>query len=142
MNILNTWLSLPLNKRIISLLSVAATMALFFGLVSLTMRPNMTLLYAGLEPSTAGDIVSKLENVGAKYEVRGNAIYTQSDRRDQLRLELAREGLPRQSVVGYELFDDMNSFSMSSEMFDATYWRAKEGELARTLLALPDVNGA
>jgi len=72
-------------------------------------------------------VIAKLDGLAVKYDVRGNAIYTEVNRRDALRLELAREGLPKQNVVGYELFDTMNSFAMSSEMFDATYWRAKEG---------------
>ncbi len=142
MNIINVWLALPLQKRIISVASVLATMAFVFLLASFTMKPKMGLLYSGLDQATAGDVIARLDGLGAKYDVRGNAIYTDVKRRDSLRLELAREGLPKQSVLGYELFDDLNSFAMSSEMFDATYWRAKEGELARTILAMPNIKAA
>ncbi|RKQ72170.1 flagellar M-ring protein FliF [Litorimonas taeanensis] len=142
MNIINVWLALPLQKRIFSIASVLATMAFVFLLASVTMKPKMGLLYAGLDQATAGDVIARLDGLGAKYDVRGNAIYTDIKRRDSLRLELAREGLPKQSVLGYELFDDLNSFAMSSEMFDATYWRAKEGELARTILAMPNIKAA
>ena len=142
MNIINVWRGLPLQKQIISIGSVLATLALIFTLMSVTLKPKMDLLYSGLDSATAGDVIAKLDNLNAKYDVRGNAIYTESSRRDSLRLELAREGLPKQSIVGYELFDTMNSFAMSSEMFDATYWRAKEGELTRTILSMQNIRAA
>ena len=142
MNIFQVWLALPLQRRIVSALSVLATIAALYGLVSVSLKPKLDLLYAGLDPAAAGEIIAKLEGKEVAYEVRGNAIYADVKRRDALRLELARDGLPRQSVVGYELFDDMNSFAMTSEMFNTAYWRAKEGELARTLLTMPGVQSA
>lgn len=142
MNIVNVWRALPLQKQIISIGSVLATLALIFVLVSVTLKPKMDLLYSGLDSATAGDVIAKLDTLNVKYDVKGSAIYAESSRRDSLRLELAREGLPKQSVVGYELFDTMNSFAMSTEMFDATYWRAKEGELTRTVLSLQNIRAA
>lgn len=142
MNIFNVWWALPLQKRIISLVSVFGTLAFVYVLSTIALKPKMDLLYAGLDPASAGDVISKLDGMDVKYDVRGDAIYADSRRRDSLRLELAREGLPRQSVVGYELFDNLNSFAMSSEMFDTAYWRAKEGELARTLLSMANVKAA
>jgi flagellar M-ring protein FliF len=43
---------------------------------------------------------------------------------------------------GYELLDSLSGFGTTSQMFDAAYWRAKEGEIARTLLAMPEVKAA
>ena len=142
MNIIKVWLALSPQRQLASVLSVLATLMAFYFLVSTTLKPKTDLLYSGLDPAAAGEIVAKLEGMNVTYEVKGNAIYADSTRRDSLRLELARDGLPRQSVVGYELFDDMNSFAMTSDMFDTAYWRAKEGELARTLLAMPTIRTA
>jgi len=142
MNIINVWLALSPQKRLASILSVLVTIGAFYVLINTTLKPKTDLLYAGLDPAAAGEIIAKLETMDVAYEVKGNAIYADKSRRDSLRLELARDGLPRQSVVGYELFDDMNSFAMTSEMFDTAYWRAKEGELARTLLAMPNIRSA
>ena len=142
MNIVNVWLNLSMQNRIVSILSVLATVAAFYLLVSVTLKPKTDLLYSGLDPAAAGEIIAKLETMDVVYEVKGNSIYADRTRRDSLRLELARDGLPRQSVVGYELFDDMNSFAMTSDMFDTAYWRAKEGELARTMLAMPSIRSA
>jgi flagellar M-ring protein FliF len=62
--------------------------------------------------------------------------------RDSVRFALARDGLPKQSVQGYELLDNVNGFSVTSEMYNAAYWRAKEGELTRTILAVPGIQSA
>jgi len=142
MSIVNVWRALSPQKQIASALSVLATIGALFLLTSAALTPETDLLYSGLEPAAAGEVIARLEALDVIYEVKGNAIYADKSRRDSLRLELARDGLPRQSVVGYELFDNLNSFAMTSDMFDTAYWRAKEGELARTLVAMPNVRTA
>ena len=62
--------------------------------------------------------------------------------RDRLRMDLAAQNLPQQGGAGYEILDEMSGFSTTSQMFDAAYWRAKEGELARTILSIPSVRSA
>ncbi|EBA17069.1 flagellar M-ring protein FliF [Roseobacter sp. SK209-2-6] len=102
----------------------------------------MRLLYAGLESGSAGDVVRSLEQRGTPYEVRGGSIYVPSDQRDELRLTLASEGLPANGGKGYELLDSLSGFGTTSQMFDAAYWRAKEGELARTIVGSPHISQA
>ncbi len=105
-------------------------------------RPSMALIYGGLDSAQAGEVIAGIERAGVPYEVRGDAIYVASDQRDRLRMDLAAEGLPAAGSTGYELLDGMSGFGTTSQMFDAAYWRAKEGELARTILALPNVQTA
>ena len=139
---LNLWLAFPVRKKAASIVAVLLTLLAVFALTRIATRPQLDILYSNIDTATAGEIVSRLQTMDVAYDVRGNVIYADRRRRDSLRLELAREGLPRQNVVGYELFDDLNSFAMSSEMFDTAYWRAREGELARTILSMPNVKGA
>ncbi len=106
------------------------------------MNEPMTLLYSGLEPGNAGEVIEELEKRGVDYEIRGEAIFIPESQRDATRLSLARQGLPQQSVRGYELLDDVNGFSVTSEMYNAAYWRAKEGELTRTILSISGVSSA
>ncbi|GLQ21452.1 flagellar basal-body MS-ring/collar protein FliF [Algimonas porphyrae] len=142
MNPIAVFRSLSMQQKIISAGAVLATLLVMTLIARQVSQPNLSLLYADLEPATAGEVIARLDNMGVNYRVDGGAIYADSSRRDSLRLELARESLPRQDVVGYELFDGLNSFAMSSDMFDTAYWRAKEGELARTILAMPNVRAA
>jgi flagellar M-ring protein FliF len=121
---------------------ILATVIMFLAILTMSRMataPNMTLLYAGLESGAAGDVVRSLEQRGIAFEVRGGAIFVDSQERDELRLTLASEGLPANGNRGYELLDSLTGFGTTSQMFDAAYWRAKEGELARTIVASPHI---
>lgn len=118
------------------------TFLLVIGFSVMVSRPTMALLYGGLDPAEAGEVVAGIERAGVAYEVRGDAIWVDANGRDQLRVQLASEGLPATTSAGYELLDGMSGFGTTAQMFDAAYWRAKEGELARTILALPNVKAA
>ncbi len=137
--LLNAWTGLDLRRQIIVVL---ATVAMFFGVLAMSRMasaPSMTLLYAGLENGAAGEVVRALEQRGAAFEVRGGSIFVAASDRDQLRMTLASEGLPANSTRGYELLDSLSGFGTTSQMFDAAYWRAKEGELARTIVSSPHI---
>ena len=136
---INVWLGLDLRRQVIVIL---ATVGIFFAILTMSRMasaPSMTLLYAGLESGAAGDVVRSLEQRGVAFEVRGGSIFVDQNERDQLRLTLASEGLPANSNRGYELLDSLTGFGTTSQMFDAAYWRAKEGELARTIVSSPHV---
>jgi flagellar M-ring protein FliF len=140
--LLNVWTALDLRRQIIV---GGATIAMFFAIIAMSRMvsmPNMTLLYAGLEAGAAGDVVQSLEQRGIEFEVRGGSIFVDIKQRDQLRLTLASEGLPANSNNGYELLDSLSGFGTTSQMFDAAYWRAKEGELARTIVASTHISMA
>lgn len=131
----SVWAGLDNRKRIIVVMATLATVAGLLVLSRLATAPRMSLLYAGLESGVAGEVVTALEQRGATYEVRGDSIYVDAGSRDQLRLILAGDGLPANGGKGYELLDSLSGFGTTSQMFDAAYWRAKEGELARTIVA-------
>lgn len=119
-----------------------ATFLAVIGFSWFASRPTMALLYAGLEPTEAAAVITSIETSGIPYEVRGDSIWVRHANRDALRMALAGQGLPASGSAGYEILDGMSGFGTTSQMFDAAYWRAKEGELARTILALPNVKSA
>lgn len=140
--LVNVWIGLDVRRQVTV---VVATVAVFLAVLAMSRiasAPSMTLLYAGLESGAAGDVVRALEQRGVVYEVRGGSIFVDSNNRDELRLTLASEGLPANSNSGYELLDSLSGFGTTSQMFDAAYWRAKEGELARTIVSSPHVGTA
>jgi flagellar M-ring protein FliF len=141
-NLVSVWSALDLRRRVVIVLATVAMFAAVIGLSRMATAPQMSLLYSGLDPAAAGEVVAALEQRGAPYEVRGGAIYVDGSLRDELRLTLASEGLPAAGAAGYELLDSLSGFGTTSQMFDAAYWRAKEGELARTILALPQIKAA
>jgi flagellar M-ring protein FliF len=141
-NLLELWANLGNRRRIVV---IGATLAMFLailGLARMAGTPSMALLYSGLQGAAAGEVITALDAKGVAYEVRGDSIYVSSAQRDSLRMELASQGLPATGGTGYELLDSLSGFGTTSQMFDAAYWRAKEGELARTILAMPEIKSA
>ncbi len=133
------WQALDMRRRIIVILSSVAMFAAILVLARMATSPTMALLFSGLDPAVSGEVVNALEQRGVAYRVRGDAIYVDATRRDELRMSLAQEGLPANTAKGYELLDNLSGFGTTARMFDAAYWRAKEGELARTILIWPNV---
>lgn len=141
-NLNSVWSNLDTGRKA---LVVIATLAMFSAVLFLargTSNSDMSLLYAGLDGSTAGDVVTALDQEGVVYSVRGDSIFVPTSDRDRLRMTLASQGLPANNAQGYELLDSLSGFGTTSQMFDAAYWRAKEGELARTMLASPHIRAA
>lgn len=143
MSNLNTvWTNLDGRRRFVV---IGATLAVFGAILFLargTTTQDMSLLYAGLEGNTSGEVITALDQRGIPYDVRGTSIFVPTAERDRLRMSLAGEGLPANGAQGYELLDSLSGFGTTSQMFDAAYWRAKEGELARTILASPHIRSA
>ncbi len=141
-NVLSIWNALSPRRRIAVIGATVAVFLAVLGLARMAGAPRLDLLYAGLDGRAAGEVVAALDTRGVAYEVRGDSIYVDATARDALRMALAGEGLPAAGGQGYELLDSLSGFGTTSQMFDAAYWRAKEGELARTILALPEVKTA
>lgn len=142
MNVIEDLRGLSPRNRAIAVAAMLAAMSAFFFLIRAATEPRLALLYAGLDAATAGEVLEALEGMDVVAEARGDAIYVVENRRDAIRMALASDGLPRQGQAGFELLEDLNAFATTSDMFDATFWRAKEGELARTILSTPGVRSA
>lgn len=140
--LLRLWQGLGLRQQVILVVSSALVLGAVVSLARIAATPSQTLLFAGLDDRAAGEVVAALDQRGVVYSVRGAAIYVDAGRRDELRLALAAEGMPAAGGQGYELLDNLTGFGTTSQMFDAAQWRAREGELARTLLAMPGIRSA
>lgn len=136
------WSALILRQKLM-LVSGAITFFVVFALLArMALSPSYALLYSGLENGAAGDVVTVLEQRAVAYEIRGDSIFVPQSERDQLRMTLASEGLPKSGPQGYEILDNLSGFGTTSQMFDAAYWRAKEGELARSIITNPNIKSA
>ncbi len=103
----------------------------------------MAMLYSGLDSAAAGEVVAELEAEGVAYRgATAPSILVDGAARDRIRMTLAAKGLPAGGPAGYEILDNLSGFGTTSQMFDAAYWRAKEGELARTITGSPNVRAA
>jgi flagellar M-ring protein FliF len=66
------------------------------------------MLYQGLSPAEASKITDKISEKGISYELRdgGTTIHVPEEKVYQLRLDMAKEGLPAGEQGGYKIFDD------------------------------------
>lgn len=131
----------PARRIIVAGAAILVVLLIVF-MGRLAAQPQMSLLYSGLEPTAAAEVISQLEADGIAFDVRGSAIYVPENMRDRARLDLAGAGLPSGGSAGYELLETLSGFGTTSQMFDAAYRRAQEGELARTIAASPDIRAA
>jgi flagellar M-ring protein FliF len=106
-------------------------------------QPRYEILFANLESTDAGRIVDELRAMGQSYRITdgGRSILVPRDKVYDLRLRLASMGVPSQGTVGYEIFDK-NSIGMTDFVQRLNYQRALEGELARTIEQLDEVEYA
>jgi flagellar M-ring protein FliF len=107
-------------------------------------KPSFETLYVGLERNDVGQIGSVLGEAGIRFDVSndGTAVLVPVGSAGQARMLLAERGLPTSSNAGYELFDNVGSFGLTSFMQQVTRVRAMEGEIARTIQSLAGVKAA
>ncbi|MGP9821857.1 flagellar basal-body MS-ring/collar protein FliF [Salinarimonas sp. NSM] len=98
-------------------------------------RPEMTVLYAGLERDDVSRIGSALNDAGIDFDVSsaGDTVMVRHAQTARARMLLAEKGLPFSANSGYELFDNLGSLGITSFMQEVTRVRALEGEIARTI---------
>ncbi len=96
--------------------------------------PTQAPLFTNLQTSDAAAIVQKLQADKIPYQLSpdGSTIYVPQGQVAALRLEMASAGLPKQGVVGLEIFDQ-SQFGMTNFQQQVVYLQAQEGELDRTL---------
>ncbi len=131
--------------RLLILGAVGVGLLIFFVFMAERITaPGMALLYGGLEPADAGEIVNRLEGMGVPYKLQGDGtqIMVPSDRVLRVRMSLAGEGLPVGASVGYEIFDRSDGFGTTNLVQNINMVRALEGELGRTISALGPVSAA
>jgi flagellar M-ring protein FliF len=138
------WQPLGVNQKISLVLASGLVAIAMIAMVVWAGKPNMQLLYGNLDAQEAGEIMDKLEQLGANPEAgkNGNSIYVEASQVHRLRWQLASEGLvPSGTGPGFELFDE-GSFGISDFVQRTNYLRAIKGELERTITQFNGVRSA
>jgi flagellar M-ring protein FliF len=132
-----------INQRMIVLVALAGSIAGLIAIAMWTQQPDMQVLFTNLNPEDAGGIVDKLKETKVPYETTGggNTVLVPSAQVHELRLQLATQGLPHGGGVGFEIFD-RTSIGMSDFVQKLNYRRALQGELARTIAQMPEIERA
>lgn len=141
------WTGLTGSQKVSLIGSVLAVCAVLITVIYFSSKPKMTLLYANLPSEEAAKVMEFLHTKKVAYELAdgGRSVMVPGDKVYELRLSLAAAGIPRASDtaggVGFEIFDKA-TFGMSDFMQKANYYRALQGELARTIRQMNEIEEA
>src|SRR5208283_2904855 len=137
------WKQLGVNQRISITITTLAVLAGLAGVAIWSSRTEYSLLYGKLDQEEASKVVAALDEAKVPYQITrgGDAIMVPADKVYQMRMQLAGKGIPRGAGAGFELLDKAN-FGLSDFMQRANWLRAMEGELARTVSQLDQVESA
>jgi flagellar M-ring protein FliF len=137
------WQKIGLVQRAL-LVAIVVTMTLVGGLlVHWTRRPDMRMLYHELVPEEAAEITEKINEQGIAYELRngGTSIYVPKETVYQLRLDLAKDGLPAGEQGGYKIFEN-EKIGVSPFVQSVNLKRALQEELAKSIQMIDGVEHA
>ncbi len=150
------WEKLSVQQRVI----ISALVGfMFFGLFALVIwsgsngsdgntkggknGSGMKMLFNKVPVEEMARITEELDKGSLKYDLRsdGTAIYVNSEDLYIARMALAREGLPANKGVGFELFDKVDLGATDFEQ-KVKVQRAIQGELTRTVESLKEIESA
>jgi flagellar M-ring protein FliF len=146
--------ALPGRSKFALGIGLAALAGVVLAMTLWSNQGDYKVLYANLSDKDGGAIIAQLSqmNVPYKHADGGAAILVPAAKVHDVRLKLASAGLPKGSVVGYELMDGAR-FGQTQFQERLTFQRGLEGELTRSIqsmaavqsarvhLALPNQNG-
>ncbi len=147
-NVLAIWKGLSPSRKSSLIASLILSLSVLGGVVYLASQPRLTLLCTNTSPTETSKIVEYLESKKITYEVSdgGHTVMVPAQQVYSIRMGLASAGISAPGEAGtggtgFELFDKP-SFGVSDFMQRANYYRALEGELARSIRQLEEVANA
>ncbi|MCX7930408.1 MAG: flagellar basal-body MS-ring/collar protein FliF [Chlorobi bacterium] len=134
------WQRLTMPQRLAIIGAVVLAIGIVVATVVASSSQPMQVLFSDLDPKDAAAIVEKLKEQNIPYELAdgGTTIRVPQSQVYDLRLAMARDGLPAGSTVGYEIFDRTN-LGMSDFVQKLNHKRALEGELQKTIASFDEV---
>ncbi len=131
--------------RLGAMAAVTLAMIGFFSFIMVRMTtPEMVPLFTDLTLNDSAAILKELDSKGVTYELKNDGAVIMVPRSSvaRLRMTLAEDGLPKGGGVGYEIFDKSDTLGATSFVQNINHLRALEGELARTIRSLDQVEAA
>ena len=140
MEIIGGW---PLSRKLALVGVILVSVTLFGILIFQGRTADFQLLYANLGEKDAAPVIAWLKAENIPYQLRNNGrnIWIPANILYETRLNLAANGLPNSSDIGFEVFDKQ-SFALTDYVQKVNYTRALQGELSRTITSLAPVEAA
>ncbi len=138
---------LSLRQKIVASISVAVVVGflsflVFFKGSNSALNSGYSILFDNTTPSDSALIIQQLEKDNIKYKIiNEGTIAVPSDIVYKERIAISALGIPKNSKVGFEIFDKSQFGSTDFEQ-KIKYLRALEGELSRTIEDLNPISNA
>jgi flagellar M-ring protein FliF len=131
------------ERRLGLLIGVPLLLGLIVAGLMWSAQPTYKVLFSSMNETDGGAIIEQLKQMGVPYQYSegGGAILVPSDRVYETRLQLASQGLPKGSVVGFELFENQK-MGITQFQEQVNFQRGLEGELIRSIQSLDAVQSA
>lgn len=132
------------TRQLVSLVAVfVGVVGLLIGSTWYLNRTEYRVLFSDLNGEEAARVVERLQADNVDYQLQdgGRTVLVPAGATDGLRLKFAGDGLPTSGRIGFEIFDKV-AFGQTEFLEHVNYRRALEGELARTIATLTEVQAA
>jgi flagellar M-ring protein FliF len=135
--------AMPAKSKLSLALGFAALVGVVLAMTMWSSQGDYKVLYANLADKDGGAIIAQLStmNIPYRHADGGAAILVPAAKVHEARLKLASAGLPKGSIVGFELMDGAR-FGQTQFQERLTFQRGLEGELTRSITALAAVQTA
>jgi flagellar M-ring protein FliF len=136
-------MALPAQRKLMLAGGIAALIAIFVAMMVWGRDGDYRVLYANLSDKDGGAILAQLQQMQIPYKHAdgGAAILVPADKVHDVRLKLASAGLPKGSVVGFELMESQK-FGVTQFQERLNFQRGLEGELTRSIQSISSVQSA
>lgn len=132
---------LSLIQKIQIGVAAVGTVALVWGLSTYATRTRYSPLGSTGSLASDSEVATYLDEQGIPYRIGNRGIEVPTDRRREIDMKLAGEGIPTGGGINFSIFSQPN-FGMSNEAMEITRIRALENELKRTIETLDTVKSA
>lgn len=141
--IVTIYKDMPLSRKIAFGVLILMMVAGFTAMFIWANKTEFKAAYTGLSETDASAIVSALKESNTPYRLKGEQgiILVPASQVYEVRLAMAKEGIPKGSGIGYEIFDQTD-FGTTEFVQKINKKRAIQGELARTIRAFDEVKEA
>jgi len=130
------------RTRALFMLGAAGLIAVVAAAWLWSTAPNYGILFTNVSDRDGGAILAQLTQMNIPYKNSdGGTILVPADKVHEARLKLASQGLPKGSIVGFELLESQK-FGLTQFQEQLNYQRGLEGELARSIQTLAPVAAA
>ena len=134
------------NKKQKSMLFVIVGILVVAVIIGISISSHKTFvpLYSNLSASETGQIKENLDSKGIPYKIGsgGTTISVPKEQVDNLKVELASEGLPKSGQIDYSTFSQNTQFGMTDKQFDVLNKAAIQTEISNLIKGISGVQSA